>query len=101
MTNPHLACTLPPHEVFTNQKMINSPSNWPSLAPYRIKGEICNLLNKKNNEIGHCVACGATNHLARYNTSKTTDEWLGVEQEKQKHIVGSLLCAAKYKEKGH
>ena len=98
MTNPHLACTLSPHEVFTNQKMVNSPSNWPSLAPYRIKGEICNLWNKKNNEIGHCVAYGATNHLARCNTSKTTDEWLGVEQEKQKHIVGSLLCAAKYKE---
>ena len=47
MTNPHLACTLPPHEVFTNQRMVNSPSNWPSLAPYRIKGEVCNLLNKK------------------------------------------------------
>ena len=47
MTNPHLACTLSPHEVFTNQKMVNSPSNWPSLAPYRIKGEACNLLDKK------------------------------------------------------
>ena len=94
MTNPHLACTLSPHEVFTNQKMVNSPSNWPSLAPYRIKGEVCNLLNKKNNEIGHCVAYGATNHLARCTTSKTTDEWLGVEQGKTETYrrVSTLRC---------
>ena len=94
MTKPHLACTLSPHEVFTNQKMVNSPANWPSLAPYRIKGEVCNLLNKKNNEIGHCVAYGATNHLARCNTSTTMDEWFGVEQEKNRTYrrVSTLRC---------
>ena len=77
MTNPHLVSTWSIQEP----RMVTSPSNWPSLAHYRIKGEICNLL-KKNNGIGHCVVHGATNHLVECNTSKTTDEWLGAEQGK-------------------
>ena len=94
MTNPHLACTLSPHEVFTNQKMVNSPSNWPSLAPYGIKRGVCNLVNKKNNEIGHCVAHGATNHLVECNTRKKP--WMsGLEQSKRKtdaHSRVVTLC---------
>ena len=43
MTNPHLVSTWSIQEP----RMVTSPSNWPSLAHYRIKGEICNLLNKK------------------------------------------------------
>ena len=51
-------------------------------------------MEQKNNEIGHCVAYGVTNYLARCNTSKTTDEWLGVEQEKTETYrrVSTLRC---------